>query len=155
MKIYLDTSIYGGYYDAEFKDDTVALFDAINQLEITVLYSEIVTEELNNTRGALRTRLDKSFGITKKKRRIEFDDTAKILSYEYITYGVVSAKSLEDAQHIAIAVLNKADYIVSWNFTHMVDRTKLYQQVNRLLNLRQVDILSPDIFLTQAIKWQK
>jgi hypothetical protein len=43
------------------------------------------------------------------------------LSLEYLTANLVPARKSEDAQHLAIAVENGFDFLVSWNFEHMVN----------------------------------
>jgi len=46
--------------------------------------------------------------------------------------GVVSEGYLVDAQHIAIATVNRIDVLVSWNFRHIMNltRIRLYNSVN-------------------------
>ena len=49
--------------------------------------------------------------------------TSKEMEYlarEYIKNNAIPDKYSEDAYHIAIAVLNEMDYILSWNFKHIV-----------------------------------
>jgi len=38
IKIYLDTSVFGGYYDEEFEEFTKPLFDRIANNEFILLY---------------------------------------------------------------------------------------------------------------------
>ena len=45
-KIYLDTSVFGGYYDAEFEEDTMLLFEKIKLGEFRVVYSNTTEDEL-------------------------------------------------------------------------------------------------------------
>ncbi|QTE23747.1 hypothetical protein [Polaribacter cellanae] len=46
MRIYLDTSVFGGYFDKEFEEWTKPLFERINDGEFTVLLSTMLDEEL-------------------------------------------------------------------------------------------------------------
>ena len=39
----------------------------------------------------------------------------------YLDTSVVSYLQQEDSQHIAVAVLNERDVIVSWNFKHLIN----------------------------------
>ena len=55
---------------------------------------------------------------------------ARELARHYIEEGVVSERYLVDAQHIAMATVNRVDILVSWNFRHIVNLTKI-----RLYNL--------------------
>jgi len=40
--VYLDTSVFGGYYDDEFSADTIPFFERITEEQIIVLVSEIL-----------------------------------------------------------------------------------------------------------------
>ena len=45
-KIYLDTSVFGGYYDPEFEEDTQILFEKIKLGQFYVVYSTTTEDEL-------------------------------------------------------------------------------------------------------------
>lgn len=53
------------------------------------------------------------------------------LAQYYIKDGAVTEKHLVDAQHIAIATVQRVDVLVSWNFSHIVNlkRIRLYNSV--------------------------
>ncbi|MCG8384479.1 MAG: hypothetical protein MJA30_02980 [Cytophagales bacterium] len=44
---YLDTSVFGGYFDEEFSADTIPFFERIADENITVIISELLEEELS------------------------------------------------------------------------------------------------------------
>jgi predicted nucleic acid-binding protein len=72
-------------------------------------------------------------------------NSIEILAREYIRIGAIPEKYIEDALHIAIAVENKLEYLLSWNFSHMVKRkTKelinIYNQEN---NYSRIEIITP------------
>ena len=46
QKIYLDTSVFGGYFDEEFKEHTVPLFDRIRNGDFILLFSIVTENEL-------------------------------------------------------------------------------------------------------------
>ena len=46
QRLYLDTSVFGGYFDEEFSLHTIPLFERIENYEFVGLYSEITIEEL-------------------------------------------------------------------------------------------------------------
>lgn len=48
QRIYIDTSVFGGYFDTEFSAYTKPLFDRIFAEELTLLFSTITQEELIN-----------------------------------------------------------------------------------------------------------
>jgi hypothetical protein len=47
--------------------------------------------------------------------------------------------------HIALATLNNADVLASWNFKHIVnlDRIRLYNSINLRLGYRLIEIRTP------------
>lgn len=45
---YLDTSVFGGYFDTEFSEPTVSFFNRIISDKIVVVTSEILNSELEN-----------------------------------------------------------------------------------------------------------
>lgn len=67
------------------------------------------------------------------------------LAEEYVRYGAVPEGYPEDAYHIAIAVMNDMDCILSWNFKHIVRRKTrdIVRMVNTLNGLRQIEIITP------------
>ncbi len=54
--------------------------------------------------------------------------------------------NLNDALHIALATLAKADVLVSWNFRHMVNwrRIRACNEVNRKNGYHAIDIRTPE-----------
>ena len=48
------------------------------------------------------------------------EQTDKLASY-YLKEGALTRKSIEDAQHIALATYNNVSAVVSWNFKHIVN----------------------------------
>ncbi len=49
---------------------------------------------------------------------------ATALAHKLVDAGAVPMQSLSDAQHIAIAVVHKVEYLVSWNYKHIINETK-------------------------------
>jgi len=71
------------------------------------------------------------------------------LASAYIKEKVVGKSSYDDCLHIALATIHKADYLVSWNFKHIVnvDRIRGYNSVNIKLGYRLIDIRLPREFI--------
>ena len=72
------------------------------------------------------------------------------LAEQYIIEKALTAKSYDDALHIALATLNNADVLASWNFKHIVnlDRIRLYNSINLKLGFRLIEIRTPREILT-------
>ena len=76
---------------------------------------------------------------------VELSIEAKQLAEKYLSESVVSKKSKVDAQHIAIATINRADVLVSWNFKHIVNLEKIhgYNAVNLKQGYPMIEIRTP------------
>jgi predicted nucleic acid-binding protein len=143
QRIYIDTSVVGGFFDEEFKEATVKLFNRLENNEIIFVVSELLDLELVNAPIKVRELL--TFYNKDKFERIEFTEEALLLAETYITEKVVGKTSLEDCRHIALATIHKVDVLASWNFKHIVnlDRIKGYNSVNLRLGYSMLEIRSP------------
>ena len=143
MKIYVDTSVVGGFYDKEFSEATKALFKKDEKGEIILVVSELLEAELLRAPEFVRTHLDNY--SNKQIQRVELTEEAKNLAECYIAEQVVGATSKADCQHIAMATINKVDVLVSWNFKHIVNlkRIRGYNSVNLKLNYTMLEIRTP------------
>ena len=143
QRIYIDTSIVGGYFDEEFKEATIKLFDRLENGEIIFIVSDLLDLELINAPQQVREHLFKY--PADKFQRIELTEEAIKLADTYIDAKVVGKTSLEDCRHIALATIHKVDVLASWNFKHIVnlDRIKGYNSVNLRLGYSMIEIRSP------------
>ena len=143
QRIYIDTSVVGGYFDEEFKEATIKLFDRLNNNEIFFVVSDLLDLELINAPQQVREHILKY--SADKFQRVELTEEAIKLADTYIAEKVVGKTSLEDCRHIAIATIHKVDVLASWNFKHIVnlDRIKGYNSVNLRLGYSMIEIRSP------------
>lgn len=143
QRIYIDTSVVGGYFDEEFKDDTLALFERLEKGEIIFVVSDLLDLELINAPQKVRELLH-NYSL-EKFSRIELTEEAILLADTYIAEKVVGKTSLEDCRHIAMATIHKVDVLASWNFKHIVnlDKIKGYNSVNLKLGYQMIEIRSP------------
>ena len=81
-------------------------------------------------------------------RFIETTDEAIDLATEYIREKVVGQTSYADCLHIALATIHRADFLVSWNFKHIVniERIRGYNAINIKNGYKQLEIRSPREF---------
>jgi len=142
-RLYLDTSVFGGCFDAEFAEDSRRVIDAVMSGQARLLFSEIVEAELLNAPEPVR-RLFAELPDSVRER-IAFSPEVEALAREYVARGVVPEAWLEDCRHVASATVARADAIVSWNFRHIVklDKIKGYNQVNLLSGYGLLTIVSP------------
>tara|TARA_R110000803_G_scaffold207853_1_gene276081 strand:- start:88 stop:552 length:465 start_codon:yes stop_codon:yes gene_type:complete len=143
QRIYLDTSVFGGYFDDEFQEFTKPLFERINKGEYTIIFSTMLETELEFAPEKVR-KLVRSIE-NEDTEFVEETDIAVELATEYISENVVGKTSYPDCLHIALATINQADILVSWNFKHIVnvERIRGYNSINIRNGYRQLDIRSP------------
>lgn len=142
-RIYLDTSVFGGYFEPEFKQWSKFLIDKIIKGEIKLLYSQLTEIELNGSPQYVKDLVKQI-----PDKHIEFlaiTDEANELADRYLQENVVGNTSRADCVHIAIATLNDADILASWNFKHIVNVRKIrsYNAVNYKLGHRILEIRTP------------
>lgn len=143
MRIYIDTSVVGGFYDKEFDEATREFFKKVEKGEIILVVSELLQAELLRAPEHVGNHLNK---YSKKQiQKVELTEEAKNLADRYVAEQVVGATSKADCQHIAIATINKVDVLVSWNFKHIVNlkRIRGYNSVNLKNNYTMLEIRTP------------
>ncbi len=143
QKICLDTSIFGGYYDVGFEEETQILFEKIKLGQFKIVYSDTTEEELLEAPKRVQALLS-SINID-LKTRVELNEEAVNLADSYLAENVVGKTSRTDCFHIAMATIYSVDILVSWNFKHIVNvkRIRGYNAVNMKLGYQTIDIRSP------------
>jgi len=143
LRIYIDTSVFGGYYDTEFEKETKLLFNKIIKGEFNVVISDLSQNELLNAPKKVRD-LFKDLKI-KNVEIISVSNEEITLATNYLKEKVVGQTSFEDCIHIATATTNHVDLLVSWNFKHIVNviRIRGYNSVNIKNGYHSIDIRSP------------
>jgi len=143
LRIYIDTSVVGGYFDDEFEEATKMLFVRLEKREVIFVVSDLLDIELikapNHVKELLLNYPADFF------ERVELTDEAVKLADSYVKEKVVGRTSIEDCRHIAMATLYEVDVLASWNFKHIVnlDRIKGYNSINLRQGYPMIEIRSP------------
>lgn len=143
QRFYFDTSVFGGVYDIEFDEATTRLFEKVKLGEIICVYSDLTIGELDNAPQRIR-----EFFRTLPQEYLEsvlITEESLALARQYVNEKVVGGTSFDDCVHIALATINKADILVSWNFRHIVNvyRIRGYNSVNLRQGYPALEIRSP------------
>ncbi|MEJ0055827.1 MAG: PIN domain protein [Bacteroidota bacterium] len=143
QRVYIDTSVVGGFFDDEFKIPTQKLFERLQSKELIFVISDLLELELINAPKYVRELLLNY--SNHYFERVELTEETLSLADQYIADKVVGRTSLEDCRHIALATINEVDVLASWNFKHIVnlDRIKGYNSVNLKLGYREIEIRTP------------
>ena len=143
LRVYADTSVFGGCFDEEFEEESRALFTMAESDEILLLISPLLVQELAyapaDVRNVLATLQSHSIEL------VEETNEARVLSEQYLRAGVVKHGQMNDALHVALATVHHADILLSWNFKHMVhfDKIRGFAAVNIEAGYGPIEIRSP------------
>ncbi len=144
IKLYLDTSVISALFDTrnpERQNLTKSFFYEMKNFKIFI--SVITLAEVERTPDLeLREKMEDTL---MGHNVLSLSDDIKKLAEKYIMHGAVPKTYEEDAYHIAIAALNDMDYLLSWNFKHLVrQKTRnVVNMVNTTRNLRKIEIITP------------
>ena len=142
QKVYIDTSVIGGYFDKEFEVATKRFFNEVKKGEYDVVISNVTEGELLNAPERVRSLFN---DLKIDYEVIKLTDDVVSLALEYIRENVVGQTSYDDCLHIAIATVNRLDLLVSWNFKHIVNikRIRGYNGINIKNGYPSIEIRSP------------
>lgn len=143
LRIYVDTSVFGGVLDEEFHAASRGLIERAIQGRVLFLLSDLAVEELADAPQGVK---DAVSSIPRQNmERVPLGAEARSLAAAYMTARVVPAASEGDALHVAAATVAGANLIVSWNFKHIVNyrRIQLFNSVNLAMGYPLIDIRSP------------
>ena len=153
LKLFLDTSVIS-HLDAqdapEKMQDTHELWSEIKRGTYDVIISDIVIEEVMR---CPQPKLDVLLGFLAEieYQRIDTDDEMEEIASQIITLGILKEKNRDDCMHISAAVASGCDFLVSWNFKHMVNVKTIrgVRAVTNLLGYNNIDIVQPTMLVEQ------
>lgn len=122
IKYYLDTTIFNFVFtegDTEKKDITIKLFKDLLLIAEGIYISDEVIREISRASEPRKSQLE---GLLREcnSLMLEIDSEVQELAERYIKEGIIPERYRSDALHIAVAVINGIEVIVSWNFEHIV-----------------------------------
>ncbi|MBI4733253.1 MAG: PIN domain-containing protein [Rubrobacteridae bacterium] len=148
LRVYVDTSVIGGCLDEEFEYGSLQLINRFKNEELVVVISELTLLELEAAPKEVRAVLEEL--PNESIEYVMLDKEAADLAKKYIAEGIVGKSMLVDAQHIAIATMNRVDVLVSWNFKHIVNLHKIhgFNAVNLKAGYPMLEIRNPREVIT-------
>ena len=140
--LYLDTSVIGGYFDDEWKEPTRELWRQMEAGQYRFLTSEVTIDELTAAPQRVRDLFARTFppeaivGVTAEMES---------LAAAYMSHHILPPKYTDDARQVAACTVAEIEYLVSWNFRHLVnvEREKGFNAVNLLQGYRSIRIVNP------------
>ena len=143
IRIYVDTSVFGGTDDVEFDEPSRRFFEHVEKRRFVLLISQIILDELQPAPSAVRQVLDSL--PAECIERVDVNEEVMALADAYIAANALAEGSREDATHVAAATVARANLVLSWNFKHIVNyqRIQKFNSVNLANNYGLIDIRSP------------
>ena len=129
--------------DEEFQYASRQLINRFREGEMIAVVSELTELELRDAPQDIQQVLTEI-----PEKFVEYVDLTREavdLAEKYIEEGVVGVGKLVDAEHMAIAAINRVDVMVSWNFKHIVNLQRIhgYNSVNLKSGYPLLEIRSP------------
>lgn len=142
VRVYADTSVFGGVFDVQFEAASKAFFDLVRRKRLTLVISELVLEELIPAPPQVRRWFERHQPIAEQ---VKVGESALELRQAYLEAGIVSPASRADALHVALATVTACPVLISWNCKHIVHfrRIRQYNAVNQFKGYGTVSIHTP------------
>jgi hypothetical protein len=123
LRVYADTSVFGGCEDEEFREGSRRLLQRFGSGRVHLVLSGLTLREL--TPAPLEVR---RWPVEVPRSAVEFlrfTAEARRLQRAYENAGLVTSRLRADAHHIALATAGRVDYLVRWNFKHIVNHRRI------------------------------
>ena len=130
QRIYIDTSVIGGCFDAEFVEWSNGLIADFRNGIFQPLLSEVIAAEIGEAPENVQSVYAEL--MTFNAETLTVEENSLELADEYQKRSILSPNFYDDGLHIALATVAQADLLVSWNFKHIVhfDKIRLFNAVN-------------------------
>jgi len=142
IRVYADTSVFGGACDARFAEASAVFFGLVRQGAFELVVSTIVEDELERAPEPVRAVWQDHLPLADL---LEPSREGLALQEGYLDANILTSKWEQDALHVALATVSDCAAIVSWNFRHIVNfrRIPLYNAVNVSRGYGPIAIHSP------------
>jgi len=126
-KVYIETTVISYLTAWSSRDVVIAGHQQITRVwwrsaadRFELVASQLVVNEASaGDSDAARERLTKLESVT----LLDATDEALELAQQLVQSGAIPKKAAEDAAHVAIAVTNGVEYLVTWNCRHIANAT--------------------------------
>ncbi len=142
MRVYADTSVFGGVYDEEFQQPSQTFFAQVKSGQFVLVTSAVVQDEMVAAPPTVRRFFEELLRLAEVT---DITVSALELRDAYLQAKILTPKYSDDALHVALATVAGCPLIVSWNFQHIVHFQKipLYNAINTLQGYQPIAIYSP------------
>ena len=100
LKLYLDTSVFGGLFDEQFSAASKKFFETAERGSFQIVTSAVVFEEIALAPSKVKEHFE---SLALKMEVVDIDKAALDLQGAYLKHNIVTAKWYDDALHVALA----------------------------------------------------
>ena len=136
LSIYVETSVWSQAFAEDAPDirkATEQFFTEARTGIYELFVSDVVMGEINRAPEDLAQRLR---GLVAELAPVllKVDEGSLLLSQEFLNSGAVPPSKVDDAKHVAVALANDLDVLVSWNYKHLVNvrRREIFHQIGMM-----------------------
>ena len=123
LSVYVETSVWSHAFaeDApQLREATEQFLDEARTGKYDLFISVVVFTEFARAKDELAVRL-RSLVAELDPVVLDLNDEVDTLAQAFLEHGAVPPSKVEDAQHVAAAIVNDLDALVSWNYRHLVN----------------------------------
>ena len=150
LKLYIDTSVWNLVFEIKRENYIITndFFNLSLKQNCLLVISNVVIAEVSKANDIRRKELS-SFIEKHKPLLIYTNEEAILLADLYIKEKLIPERFRDDAIHIATATVNHCDFLVSWNFKHIVKASTIkgVHGINFKEGYGIIEIVSPNQFL--------
>ena len=135
-RIYVETSVWSHAFAKDAPESRASTLEFLRRaLGAThdLFISDVVLAEIGRAPEALAADL---LSLIEKHSPVllELDEEAAALADRFLQLRAVPPSKVEDAQHVAIAIVNDLDMLLSWNYRHLVNvrRREAFHHISAL-----------------------
>ena len=124
IKVYLDTSVISYLEQTDAQEQmqiTRNVWETLKSGKYEIFISDVVIKELSNCSDKEKRKKLLSHLVEIDYNVVNITEKTFFLAEQIIDLGILKKKSFDDCQHIAAAIVNNCDFIISWNFKHIVN----------------------------------
>jgi hypothetical protein len=110
IRVYADTSVFGGVFDPEFEEPSRTFFQQVRDGRFQLVISDTTQAEILPAPESVRQWWDEFLPLADY---VDVTRPALALQQAYLKAGIVTAKWEADALHVAVATVQHCRIIVS------------------------------------------
>ena len=155
LRVYLDTSVISHLLQEDVPEkmaDTLELWEMFKQGIYDIYLSTVTLDEIDACPEPKKSKLVQYLNEI-EYTLIMMDQDMLSVAQTIIDVGILTAKSFDDCQHIAAAVLYGCDCVISWNFKHLVNIKTIrgVRAITDLKGYKPIEIVSPSVLLESEV----